>query len=175
LRHASHARHSLDKQHTQSTDTILSNNKTSTSCDDNNKDKNYHLHFDKKLKAGCVVVVPFASLTIDSQVKSKEQKERDVSFILGQRSLILQTPSQRNSITLIQTSIGLMTSQICSILTNDSPPLVELVKVLQVQNILKLYHTNQDYTIVNNCLLENSRHLWYNFYGRFHWECTQKY
>ncbi len=33
-------------------------------------------------------MVPFASLTIDSQVKSKEQKERDVSFILGQRSLI---------------------------------------------------------------------------------------
>jgi hypothetical protein len=33
------------------------------------------------LKAGCVVVVPFASLTIDSQVQSKEQKERDVSFI----------------------------------------------------------------------------------------------
>jgi hypothetical protein len=47
----------------------------------------------KKMKSGCVVVVPFASLTIDSQVKSKEQKERDVSFIFGQRSLILQTPS----------------------------------------------------------------------------------
>jgi hypothetical protein len=47
----------------------------------------------KKLKAGFVVVVSFASLTIDSQVKSKEQKERDVSFIFGQLSLILQTPS----------------------------------------------------------------------------------
>jgi hypothetical protein len=85
--------HSLDEQHTQSTDTIPSNNETRASCDDNNKDKNYHLHFDKKLKAGCVVVVPFASLTINSQVKSKEQKERDASFILGRRSLILQTPS----------------------------------------------------------------------------------
>jgi hypothetical protein len=45
------------------------------------------------MKAGCVVVVPFASLTIDSQVKLKEQKERDISFIFGQQSLILQTPS----------------------------------------------------------------------------------
>jgi hypothetical protein len=47
----------------------------------------------KKLKTGCVVVVPFARLTIDGQVVSKEQKERDVSFIFGQGSLILQTPS----------------------------------------------------------------------------------
>jgi hypothetical protein len=38
----------------------------------------------KKLKAGCVVVVPFARLTIDGQVQSKEQKERAVSFIFGQ-------------------------------------------------------------------------------------------
>jgi hypothetical protein len=71
----------LDKQCTQSPDVIPSVNKTSTSCDNNNKDTNYHLHVDKKLKAGCVVVVPFASLTIDSQVKSKEQKERVISFI----------------------------------------------------------------------------------------------
>jgi hypothetical protein len=49
--------------------------------------------FMKKLKAGYVVVVPFARLTIDGQVGSKEQKERGVSFIFGQRSLILQTPS----------------------------------------------------------------------------------
>jgi hypothetical protein len=83
----------LDEQCTQLTEVVLSNNKTSTRCDDNNKDTNYHLHFDKQLKAGCVVVVPFANLTIDSQDKSKKQKERDVSFIFGQRSLILQTPS----------------------------------------------------------------------------------
>ena len=38
-------------------------------------------------------VVLFARLTIDGQVESKEQKERAVSFIFGQRSLILQTPS----------------------------------------------------------------------------------
>jgi hypothetical protein len=93
LRHASRAQHLLDKQHTQSTDAIPSDNKTSTRCFDNNVDTNYYLHFDKKLKAGCVVVVPFASLTINSQVESKEQKERDVSFIFGQRSLILQTSS----------------------------------------------------------------------------------
>ncbi len=104
--------HSLDEQQTQSTDAILSNNKTSTRCDDNNEDKNYHLHFDKKLKAGCVIVVPFASLTIDSQVESKEQKERDVSFVFGQQSLILHTQSQWDSISLMQTSIGLMMSQI---------------------------------------------------------------
>jgi hypothetical protein len=72
LHHASCARHSLDKQRTQSTEVVLSDNKTSTRCDDNNKDTNYYLHFDKKLKAGCVVVVPFASLTIDSKVESKE-------------------------------------------------------------------------------------------------------
>ncbi len=41
--------------------------------------------------------------------------------------------------------IGLMTSQIHSILTNDGPPLVELVKVPRVQNILKSYNMNQDY------------------------------
>jgi hypothetical protein len=58
----------LDEHCTQSTDAIPSNNKTSMRCNNNNKDTNYHLHFDKKLKAGCVVVVPFASLTIDSQV-----------------------------------------------------------------------------------------------------------
>ncbi len=50
--------------------------------------------------------------------------------------------------------IGLMTSRIRSILTNDGPLLVELVKVPWVQkNILKSYDTNQDYTIVNNCLV----------------------
>ncbi len=38
--------------------------------------------------------------------------------------------------------IGLMTSQIRSILTNDGPSLVELVKVPRVQNILKSYNTN---------------------------------
>jgi hypothetical protein len=68
----------------KSTDTIPRDNKTRASCNDNNKDIKYHLHFDKKLKAGCVVVVLFSNLTIDSQVESKEQKERDVSFILGQ-------------------------------------------------------------------------------------------
>jgi hypothetical protein len=93
LRHASCAQHSLDKQRTQLTDAVPSGSKTSTRCDNNNKDKNYHLHFDKKLKASCVVVVPFASLTINSQVESKEQKERDVSFIFGQQSLTIQTPS----------------------------------------------------------------------------------
>jgi hypothetical protein len=83
----------VDKQRIQLTDAVPSDNKTSTRCGNNNEDTNYHLHFDKKLKAGCVVVVPFASLTIDSQVKSQERKERHVSFIFGQRSLILQTPS----------------------------------------------------------------------------------
>jgi hypothetical protein len=59
----------LDKQRRQLTDTVPSNNETSASYDGNNKDENYHLHFDKKMKAGCVVVVSFASLTTDSQVK----------------------------------------------------------------------------------------------------------
>jgi hypothetical protein len=72
LRHASRTQHSLDERLTQSTDAVLSDNKTSMHCDDNNKDTNYHLHFHKKMKAGCVVVIPFASLTIDSQVKPKE-------------------------------------------------------------------------------------------------------
>ncbi len=52
----------------------------------------------------------------------------------------------------VDLKIGLMTSQIHSILMNDSPPLVELVKVPRVQNILKLYDTNQDYKIAMNCL-----------------------
>jgi hypothetical protein len=43
--------------------------------------------------------------------------------------------------------IGLMTSRIRSILTNDGPLLVELVK-----NILKSYDTNQDYKKAMNCL-----------------------
>jgi hypothetical protein len=64
--------HLLDEQCTELTDIIPSDNKTSTRCNDNNKDTNYHLHFEKKMKAGCAVVVPFASLTIDSQVESKE-------------------------------------------------------------------------------------------------------
>ncbi len=34
-----------------------------------------------------------SKLTIDGQVESKEWKERDVSFIFGQWSLTLQTPS----------------------------------------------------------------------------------
>jgi hypothetical protein len=42
----------------------------------------------------------------------------------------------------MQTLIGLMTSQIHLILTNDGPPLVELVKVLRLQNILKSYDTS---------------------------------
>jgi hypothetical protein len=65
-------RHSLDELCTQSTNTILSNNKASASCDNNNEDKNYHPHFDKKMKAGCVVVVSFTRLTIDGQVESEE-------------------------------------------------------------------------------------------------------
>jgi hypothetical protein len=77
----------LDEQCRQLTETVQSNNETSASCNNNNKDKNDHLHFDKKLKAGCVVVVSLASLTIDSQVKSKGQNERDVSYILGQQTL----------------------------------------------------------------------------------------
>ncbi len=48
--------------------------------------------------------------------------------------------------------IGLMMSRIRLILTNDSPPLVELVKAPQVQNILKSYDMNQDYKIAMNCL-----------------------
>jgi hypothetical protein len=72
LRHASRTQHLLDKRRTQSTDAVPSNNKTSTRCNNNNKNTNYHLHFDKKMKAGCVVVVPFANLTINSQVESKE-------------------------------------------------------------------------------------------------------
>jgi hypothetical protein len=38
----------------------------------------------KKLKAGCVVVISFARLTINGQVNLKEQKERDLFFIFGQ-------------------------------------------------------------------------------------------
>ncbi len=55
-----------------------------------------------------------------------------------------------------------MTSHICLILTNDGPPLVELVKELQVQNILNLYNTNQDYIKLNNRLVWNYRHLLYS-------------
>ncbi len=66
LGHASCAGHLLDKQRWQLTETVLSSNKTSASSTDNNGDKNYHLHFGEKLKAGCVVVVPFSSLTINS-------------------------------------------------------------------------------------------------------------
>jgi hypothetical protein len=64
--------HSLDEQRTRSTDAVPNNNKASASCNDNNEDINYQFHFDKKSKAGCVVVVPFARLTIDGQVESKE-------------------------------------------------------------------------------------------------------
>jgi hypothetical protein len=56
------------------------------------------------MKVGCVVGVPFASLTINSQVESTEQKEGDVSFIFGQQFLILQTPSKWASIPWMQTS-----------------------------------------------------------------------
>ncbi len=47
LHHVSHARHLFNKQHRQWDDIIPSNNKTSASWDDNNEDKNYHLHFHK--------------------------------------------------------------------------------------------------------------------------------
>jgi hypothetical protein len=80
--------HARDTCWTSNADNQLTLSQVATaSWDDNNKDKNYHLHFDERLKAGCVVVVSLASLTIDSQVKSKGQKERDISFILGQQSL----------------------------------------------------------------------------------------
>ncbi len=46
-----------------------------------------------KIATLIIGLTPLQSLTIDCQVQSKEQKERDVSFIFGQRSLILQTPS----------------------------------------------------------------------------------
>ncbi len=50
LCHASRARHLLDERRTRSTDAVPNDNKASASCDDNNKDKNYHLHFDKKIE-----------------------------------------------------------------------------------------------------------------------------
>jgi hypothetical protein len=75
LHHASLAQHSLDEQRRRSTDTVPSDNKASASCDNNNKDKNYHLHFDKKLKAGCVVVVPVANLTSKAKLNQKSKKK----------------------------------------------------------------------------------------------------
>jgi hypothetical protein len=65
----------VQQQRTQSTDAVPSDNKTSTHCNNNNKDKNYdlHFHFDK---ADSVVVVPFTSLTIDSQVKKRAIRKR---------------------------------------------------------------------------------------------------
>jgi hypothetical protein len=75
-------RHLLDEQRRQSTDTVHSNNKASASCDDNNKDKYYHLHFDKKMKAGCVVMVPFTSLTLTAKSSQKsDKKETFPSFL----------------------------------------------------------------------------------------------
>ncbi len=116
----------LDEQRTQLTDAILSDDKTSTRCNNNNKDTNYHLHFDTKLKTECVVVAPFSSLTIDSQVESKEQKERDVSFIFW-TTIANFTDTIIMGLNSIDADlkIGLMTSRIHSISTNDGPPLVE--------------------------------------------------
>jgi hypothetical protein len=75
LRHVSCMQHLLDEQRRQSTDTVPSNNETSANCGDNNKDKNCHLHFDTKLKAGCVAVVPFASLTLTTKLSQQNKKK----------------------------------------------------------------------------------------------------
>ncbi len=149
--HASCSQLSLAEQCRQSTDAIPSNNKTSLSCDDNNKDKNYHLHFDKKMKGGCVVVV-FLHKSDHWQLSQVKRAKRKIHFLHSWMTIsIFQTPSEWDLIPLMQTWIGLMTLRIWSVLTNDGPPLVELVKVLRVQNILKLYDRVQDYTILNNC------------------------
>ncbi len=76
LRHASRAQHSLDKQCRQSTDTVPSNNKTSASCNDNNEDKNCHLHFYKKIEGRlCCCVVPCKSdHQLPSWVKRAKRK-----------------------------------------------------------------------------------------------------
>ncbi len=165
LRHTSRTQHLLDEWRRQSTDTNLSNNKTSASCDNINKDKNYHLHFDKKLKAGCVVVV-FLGKSEHLQLSQVKRAKRKRHFLHSWTTIsILQTPPECewDLIPLMQTSIGLMMSQIWSILTNDSPPLVELVKVLRVQNIQKSYDTNQDYKIVKNCLIWKQQTLTVQF------------
>jgi hypothetical protein len=47
-------------------------------CDNNNEDKNYHLHFDKTLKAGCAAVGSLTSLT--STAKSSQQSEKKEMF-----------------------------------------------------------------------------------------------
>jgi hypothetical protein len=81
------------------------------------------------MKAGCVVVVPFARLTIDGQVESKEQKKKR-RFLHFWTTISNFTDTFLMGLDSIDADlkIGLMTSQICSILTNDDPSLVELVK-----------------------------------------------
>ncbi len=89
----SRAQHLLDKQRRQSTETILSNNKTSASCNNNNKDLNYHVHFDKKNEVRlCCCGVPCKSdHRQPSQVKREKRKRH--FFNCWTTILILQTPS----------------------------------------------------------------------------------
>jgi hypothetical protein len=66
----------VDEQHTQSTDTVLSHNETRASYDDNSKDKNYHLHFDKKIEGRlcCCGSLCKSDHQQPSQVKRAKQK-----------------------------------------------------------------------------------------------------
>ncbi len=155
LCHASCAQHLLDEQLTRLNDTIPSNNKASASCDDNNKDKNYHLHFAKKIKGRlcCCGSLRKTDHQWLSWVKKAKRKRRFLHYWTTISNFTDTVLMGLNSIDA-DLKIGLMMSQICSILTNDGPPLVKLVKVPRVQkNILNLYNTNKDYTIVNICLV----------------------
>ncbi len=155
LRHVSRAQHLLDEQCTRLTYAVPSDNKASASCDDNNEDKNYHLHFDKKIEGRlcCCGSLCKTDHQWPSGVKRAKRKRRFLHFwttISNFMDTVLMGLDSMDA----DLKVGLMTSWIRLILTNDSPPLLELVKVPRVQkNILKSYDTKQDYTRVNNCLI----------------------
>ncbi len=171
LHHASCAQHLLDEQHRQSTDTVLSNNETSTSCNNNNKDKNYYFHFDKNWKYDVLLWCPLQvwPSTSKSSQKSKK-KETFPSFLddnlyftdtvwmgLDSISADLKRPDD------VTNPFDFDNWQSTASRTSESTTST---------NILKLYNTNQDYTMTNNCLVWKRQ---YNVYSRFHWERTQQY
>ena len=82
LRHASRARHSLDERRTRSTDAVPNDNKASASCDDNNEDKNYQLHFDKKFEGRlcCCGSLRKTDHRRPSRVKRAKRKRRFLHF-----------------------------------------------------------------------------------------------
>ncbi len=156
-------RGTLNGQATQLTDTVLSNIKTSASCNNNNEDKNYHLHFDKKIEGRlCCCGVPHKSDHWQpTQVKRAKRKRL---FLHSWTTISNFTDTVLMGLDSIDADFNrpddVMNQFVFDKWRSTTSRTSE--STLSIK-FLKSYNTNQDYTIVNNCLVWKQQTLTVQF------------